>query len=114
MRWSLANRLAKPSASIRSPAAIRSGQETAWPQTWNADPDRRVRAGPGPEQPVPATGDEAGTLIGRTARRHALGHALTLGPPGRRRSFRFFAPEPAASTEQERADPEDGQRAERG
>ena len=56
MRWSLANRLAKPSASIRSPAAIRSGHVTDWPQIWK--PIRIGRAGcrTGAEQACAAKG----------------------------------------------------------
>ena len=53
MRWSFANRLAKPIRSTRSPAAIRSGQATPMLQTWNPIRIGSPRPGGGPSRPDP-------------------------------------------------------------
>ena len=53
MKWSLAKRLAKPSASIRSPIAIRSAQAIAMLQTWKPIRIGASGAGLGPRSPVP-------------------------------------------------------------
>src|SRR6478609_4469448 len=104
MKWSFANRLAKPNRSTRSPADMRSGHVTDWPQIWK--PMRIGSSGPGrsPRSPGPEA-DEG--IAGLTYRAGWSALVLAMGPAGH--SSRLTTPEPATTAEEDGPRSEDRQ-----